>query len=244
MLAAHNNARSNVSPKPCTPLVDLTWSSTLASVAQTYTNRCIFDHNGNRKTDAGSAFARRTVGENLYISVASTVGGPWGLDTDADDVVASWDNEKYDYNFTTNTCKPAKVCGHYTQLVWSSTTQVGCGAKMCMTADTTGHSFNPTRFPLAYLVTCNYADAQGRQQPYKLTTTCPPTTTSSPTTTPAPVTTPPPATRTPAPSSLQQSTGNDTTVAGQSSAPSTHSPRLFMAICLAGLVPLILTASL
>eukprot|EP00117_Sycon_ciliatum_P020334 scpid83784/ scgid18144/ Peptidase inhibitor 16; Cysteine-rich protease inhibitor len=154
MLAAHNNARSSVSPKPCTPLVDLTWSSALASVAQAYTDRCIYAHNGKRVADAGSAFTRRGVGENLYLGVASTLSGPWGLDTDADHVVANWDKEKKDYNFTTNTCRPNKMCGHYTQLVWSNTTQVGCGAKMCTTAETQGHTWSAAKYPHAYLVTC------------------------------------------------------------------------------------------
>lgn len=30
--------------------------------------------------------------------------------------IYSWDDEKWDYDYETNTCKEGKVCGHYTQV--------------------------------------------------------------------------------------------------------------------------------
>ncbi len=40
-------------------------------------------------------------------------------------VVNAWDSEAADYDYSSNKCR--KVCGHYTQIVWASTKEVGCG---------------------------------------------------------------------------------------------------------------------
>ncbi|MBN1209800.1 MAG: hypothetical protein JXB05_33430 [Myxococcaceae bacterium] len=46
-------------------------------------------------------------------------------------VVQSWASEAASYDYGTNACAPGKQCGHYTQIVWRSTTQVGCATKLC-----------------------------------------------------------------------------------------------------------------
>src|SRR3990167_2315935 len=43
-----------------------------------------------------------------------------------------WSNEKQFYNIATNGCS-SPPCGHYTQVVWNVTTQVGCVFKICNT---------------------------------------------------------------------------------------------------------------
>ena len=87
---------------------DLTWSSSLAASAQSHANNCIFQHS--------------RAGENLY-SISAYWSG-YGIDS-----VDSWyfEQEIYDYNnpgFSYST-------GHFTQIVWKSTRQLGCGAQMC-----------------------------------------------------------------------------------------------------------------
>jgi pathogenesis-related protein 1 len=46
-------------------------------------------------------------------------------------VVNSWGNERADYNYKNNSCREGKMCGHFTQLVWQSTTSVGCAVAEC-----------------------------------------------------------------------------------------------------------------
>jgi hypothetical protein len=48
-----------------------------------------------------------------------------------DQGLGMWWAEKAHYDLATNTCKPGQVCGHYTQLVWSTTTKIGCAVSLC-----------------------------------------------------------------------------------------------------------------
>ena len=47
--------------------------------------------------------------------------------------VAAWAGEEKDYNYSSNTCADGKVCGHYTQIVWADTAEVGCQQYDCPT---------------------------------------------------------------------------------------------------------------
>jgi hypothetical protein len=40
-----------------------------------------------------------------------------------------WYAEVKDYSLSSNTCRAGAMCGHYTQLMWKGTTNVGCGWK-------------------------------------------------------------------------------------------------------------------
>jgi hypothetical protein len=46
-------------------------------------------------------------------------------------VVQNWASESAGYDYGRNTCAPSKMCGHYTQIVWRATTQVGCATARC-----------------------------------------------------------------------------------------------------------------
>lgn len=114
IVAAHNAWRKKVG------VPNLTWSSTLASVAQKWantlksTNNCAMKHSGNVN-----------YGENLYWAS--------GFTPTTQQVVDAWGNEVKDYTYATNKCATGKVCGHYTQVVWKDTTKVGCGKATCGT---------------------------------------------------------------------------------------------------------------
>jgi len=45
--------------------------------------------------------------------------------------VEKWFDEHAAYDYVGNDCDEGKVCGHYTQVVWSSSASVGCGYAEC-----------------------------------------------------------------------------------------------------------------
>ncbi len=108
MTAAHNAARASVNPPAPTPIPPLTWSGTVAAVAQAHANKCVFQHSNNQ------------YGENIYATSGN--GSPPG-------VVGSWVSEAADYNYASNTCNA--TCGHYTQVVWANSSLLGCGMTVC-----------------------------------------------------------------------------------------------------------------
>jgi pathogenesis-related protein 1 len=96
-------------------------------------------------------------GQNIY-AAAQSMGFP---PTAASDAEPAWAAEAADYDYGTNTC--SGVCGHYTQIVWRSTTHFGCGITNC----TTNSPFGPG-FPNWTIVVCNYKPAGNvpGEQPY------------------------------------------------------------------------------
>ena len=51
----------------------------------------------------------------------------------ATDVVDTWGEESADYSSAHDTCAWNRQCGHYTQIVWPTTEEVGCGLAVCPT---------------------------------------------------------------------------------------------------------------
>jgi uncharacterized protein YkwD len=113
MLNAHNQVRISATPVPNPSLPVLQWSSEAASTAQAWADQCRFSHNPNLKN----------LGENIFAATPNSVATAG--------VVQRWAAEASDYDYGTNACAPGKVCGHYTQLVWRSTTHVGCATREC-----------------------------------------------------------------------------------------------------------------
>jgi pathogenesis-related protein 1 len=123
-IAAHNAWRAKVG-------VDekLHYSPVLALSAQAWvdhlkqTNHCQMRHS---KADG-------EYGENLYwASALQWSDGRRELQAvSAANVVDAWGSEKADYDYRQNQCTPGKMCGHYTQMVWRTTTAVGCAMAVC-----------------------------------------------------------------------------------------------------------------
>ena len=103
MLSSHNAVRAKVG------VPALVWSEDLARVAQEWANTLIaerrFDHRPKSK-----------YGENLFRID--------GARTTPQKVVEQWASEAANFNYKANRCKGE--CGHYTQIVWRSTREVGC----------------------------------------------------------------------------------------------------------------------
>lgn len=105
MVARNNEIRAELYQG--NPIV---WSESLAISAQAYADKLAetdsFEHSNTSN------------GENLYADGAST---------GYVDAIKLWYSEKADYNLDTKSCNPGAICGHYTQLIWKDTTEVGCG---------------------------------------------------------------------------------------------------------------------
>lgn len=112
LLERHNYWRADVGVNE-----KLGWSEEMATLAADWARQlkrknCGFEHRPDN--DAG---------ENLFKGTTGYYGPK--------EVVDSWADEKADYNYNTNKCKPGKICGHYTQIVWQTTKKVGCAKIEC-----------------------------------------------------------------------------------------------------------------
>jgi len=105
LLNAHNVWRAKYGVPP------LVWDTKLAAFAQQW---------ANKRARTGAAHRpNNPYGENAF----------WagGIAHTAAFVVNQWGNEVKNYDLAANVCKPTKVCGHFTQVVWKTTKRVGCG---------------------------------------------------------------------------------------------------------------------
>ncbi len=127
MLNAHNRTRAAVG------LPGLRWSPKLAQYSQEWANhlatrnRCRMKH----RTQAG--MAREPYGENLFwASPLRWSDGRAEVQTIAARRVSDdWASEQSFYHYNSNRCQPGEQCGHYTQMIWRSTREVGCAATLC-----------------------------------------------------------------------------------------------------------------
>uniref|UniRef100_A0A0E0LGN5 SCP domain-containing protein n=1 Tax=Oryza punctata TaxID=4537 RepID=A0A0E0LGN5_ORYPU len=116
-LDAHNAARRGEG----VGLPDVVWNTTLQAFAENYVAvlaaTCRLDHSNS---------VQLGYGENLYM------GGAGSASTAAD-AVGNWMEEKASYVYSSNTCTKGRLidCGHYTQIVWRSTTSIGCARAVC-----------------------------------------------------------------------------------------------------------------
>jgi len=93
----------------------LTWSSTLAADASACAQTCPTGHSSCDQNGAG---------ENLYYA-GSTVA----LVEDAnswDNAIQAWYGEEPSWDYVSSTSSDGGVVGHFTQIVWKATSQVGC----------------------------------------------------------------------------------------------------------------------
>lgn len=112
ILERHNYWRADVGVNE-----KLVWSDEMADLAADWARKlkrmkCGFEHRPDNQ-----------YGENLFMGTSGAY--------DAKYVVDAWAGEKVDYNYNKNKCKPGKMCGHYTQIVWQTTRKVGCAKIEC-----------------------------------------------------------------------------------------------------------------
>ena len=123
IVATHNRWRAQVG------VGELSYSPELAVSAQAWadnlkkTNQCHMRHS---KPEG-------QYGENIFWASAMTWSdGRRELQKiSSAKPVDSWGSEISDYDYAKNSCKPGKMCGHYTQMVWKTSTKVGCALAVC-----------------------------------------------------------------------------------------------------------------
>ncbi len=127
MLEAHNQTRAAVAVLP------LTWSSQMSSYAQEWATHLANNNGCEMQHRTAAGMNTLGVGENLFwASPLKWSDGRTDIQSITPAQVANdWASEKADYQYTSNTCDAGKICGHYTQMVWKNTSEVGCGMAVC-----------------------------------------------------------------------------------------------------------------
>ena len=126
--AAHNQVRAMVDTSGIAagPLPPMTWDADLAAHATAWAEMCVDEDAPSGLVDHSSSGYRTNVagyqyvGENIYASGAAPGNGLAAVET--------WAEEKDNFTYP-NSC--AGVCGHYTQVVWRTSVNLGCANVTC-----------------------------------------------------------------------------------------------------------------
>ena len=116
----------------------LTKLANIATMAQTTANNCAKLKTLQHSKDK---YNNQPVGQNLYVKTIAPT---------AQDVMDSWYvKEEPNYNYQTGKSKNGWVIGHFTQVVWKNTQQIGCAVAVGTYLAYRG----------SYYVCCNYFPA-------------------------------------------------------------------------------------
>uniref|UniRef100_A0A3B4TMS7 R3H domain containing like n=2 Tax=Seriola dumerili TaxID=41447 RepID=A0A3B4TMS7_SERDU len=133
LLNYHNRVRSQVIP-PAANMEYMLWDEGLANSADSWASLCIWDH--------GPTQAMKYMGQNLSITS--------GRYQSITDLLRSWYDERHHFSYP-NRCS-GSVCSHYTQMVWASTSRVGCAVRKCSNMYVFGSAWREVT-----LLVCNYS---------------------------------------------------------------------------------------
>ncbi len=143
-LEAHNSIRDRFFDKA------LSWSAKLQKDAQDYANKLA--NSGKFEHDPKNI--DKNYGENLYASVSGKSKIPTFKDA-----VENWAVEERYYNYSDNSCSvdagntdkvnltTYNTCGHYTQIIWKSTSYLGCAKAKYKTGELKD----------GYIIVCKYS---------------------------------------------------------------------------------------
>uniref|UniRef100_A0A8C7Z060 Cysteine rich secretory protein LCCL domain containing 1 n=1 Tax=Oryzias sinensis TaxID=183150 RepID=A0A8C7Z060_9TELE len=160
ILDLHNKLRGQVYP-PASNMEYMMWDTELERSAEEWAETCLWEH--------GPASLLPQIGQNL--------GAHWGRYQPPTFHVQAWYDEVKDYSFPyPQECNPycpfrcsGPVCTHYTQLVWATSSRIGCAINLCHNMDVWGQIWAKA----VYLV-CNYSPKGNwwGHAPYKHGTPC------------------------------------------------------------------------
>jgi len=120
----------------------MTWSQDLANESQAYAETLA--QIGELQHDYASPYGENLAASSARISFAYAA--------------ELWYGEKPNYDYASNSCVTGTMCGHYTQMIWKNSTEVGCGSAVAQVG----------RFAGGDIVVCRYNPAGNYtgQQPY------------------------------------------------------------------------------
>eukprot|EP00092_Neocalanus_flemingeri_P016210 GFUD01017545.1.p1 GENE.GFUD01017545.1~~GFUD01017545.1.p1 ORF type:complete len:219 (-),score=53.51 GFUD01017545.1:68-724(-) len=160
ILDRHNELRRKVAkgeevgginaPQPAAAnMKKMVWNTELEDIAQRWADQCTFGHDSVRSKLDGTS-----VGQNAYIGYSSAQSQEDVIQAAMAGPAQSWYGEVTSPGFDSQSINPFKFssgAGHYTQLVWADSEELGCAVVY----------FKDTSAPLDYnnLVVCNYATA-------------------------------------------------------------------------------------
>ncbi|XP_034026186.1 cysteine-rich secretory protein LCCL domain-containing 1 [Thalassophryne amazonica] len=160
ILDLHNKLRGQVYP-PASNMEYMVWDTELEHTAEEWAEMCLWEH--------GPAGLLPQIGQNL--------GAHWGRYRPPTAHVQAWYDEVKDYSFPyPQECNPycpfrcsGPVCTHYTQLVWATSSRIGCAVNVCYNMNVWGQIWAKA----VYLV-CNYSPKGNwwGYAPYKHGTPC------------------------------------------------------------------------
>jgi pathogenesis-related protein 1 len=160
--AAHNAVRAMVSTQP--PLPPLVWSQTVADYAQQWATQLATNNCASPQHRSGAELQAMNYGENLATFEGGGFGGGTTDVSTAQKAVDAWAGEVACWTYGTisgggpggtekcdSACYMAMNsdgCGHYTQIVWRKSLELGCGVATCKNGQATEDIW-----------ICNYAPA-------------------------------------------------------------------------------------
>ena len=156
--------------RPATPLPPMQNKTSLKNSAASVASSCHFAHSG-----------WNGVGENLFVGTEapSTTTEQWQSDRNwwVRNAVNDWTNEARFVNYPTGanavTCNEGSTgsacrskIGHYTQIMWDDTTEVGCAAQYCPNGISNFTTRESTMIVCHYAPQGNYYDGTNYLAPY------------------------------------------------------------------------------
>ncbi|XP_035279623.1 serotriflin isoform X2 [Anguilla anguilla] len=136
----HNEIRREIS---ASNMLRMNWSSEISANAQKWADTCAMGHSTQSKRTVGNIIC----GENIYMS---SHPDPWSS------AINAWNSEKEFYTYSQSVNWNA--VGHFTQMIWRRTNEVGCGVAHC-----------PSNSSAQYFYVCHYSPPGNfrGQYPYK-----------------------------------------------------------------------------